>query len=95
MDNDTYSNILNTVQLMTDDLNKNMNFESFDSKYYVFKQEHPKIFNMVKSDPNCIIKLQQIQQLRINKEKKGLSQYDASAAFGQSLADEYLTPKET
>jgi len=95
MDNNTYSKMLQIVQNMTNDLNDNMNFESFDSKYYDFKQDHPKIFNMVKSDTNCLSKLKQIQQLKINKEQKGLSHYDASAAFGQSLADEYLTPKES
>ena len=95
MDNNTYSKMLKDVRLMTNDIKNSMNFEDFDSKYCDFKQKHPKIFKMVKSDSNCLTKLLQIQQLRFNKEQKGLSQYDASAAFGQALADQYLTPKDS
>jgi len=95
MDNIAYSNLIKEVNVMLIDLNDNMDFEIFDSKYYEFKQENPKIFEMVKSDPNCLDKLLQIQKLRLDKEQSGLSQYDASAAFGQSMANEYLTPKQT
>jgi len=66
-----------------------MDYESLDSKYSDFKENHPKVYSLAKGDPGCLTKLRQIKTLR-DQKTEGTSQYEASVIFGQTLADQYL-----
>ena len=84
--------LISTVCSITVDLERGMDYESLDSKYADFKEHHPKVYSLAKGDPGCLAKLRQIKTLR-DQKAEGTSQYEASAIFGQTLADQYLVRK--
>ena len=59
----------------------------------LFAEDHPTIFKMALEDPNAILRLRQIKSLREKKKTGEISQYTASGAFGQILANQYY-PKD-